>query len=362
MQTPTAIRALADENFRPAGQGLVTAFDGRVSVRYRTRTVAVCSVLLVLAVGCVFLELLVGDLWIAPRDIWSALTWGGEFASFIVMDIRLPRALAAVMVGAAFGASGAIFQSVSRNALASPDIMGFTSGASAGAVFMILIMSANHAQIVAGAIVGGLGAALLVHGLAYQRGAPGGYRMILVGIGLSAMFVSGTAYMILKADLDNAAAAYTWLVGSLHGTSWAQVTIMAVALAVLLPTAGFLGGPMRLLEMGPDAASALGLSVRRLTTGLLLTATLLAATGVATAGPVAFIALSAPQIARRVVRGSSPGVFSSALMGAVLLAVSDVAAQRVVPNTALPVGVATVVLGGGYLVWLLIREQRKNRV
>lgn len=356
-------RPVADYEFTPVGQRLVTAFDGRFSTRYSTRTAVVCSVLLTVMVGCIFLQLLVGDLWIPPASIWSVLTGqDAGFASFVIMDIRLPRALAAIMVGAAFGASGAIFQSVSRNALASPDIMGFTSGASAGAVFMILVVGASQPQIVAGALAGGLVAAALVYGLAHKRGVQGSYRMILVGIGLSAMFVSGTAYMILKADLDNATAAYIWLVGSLHGTDWTQVTILAGSLLILVPTAGVLGAPMRLLEMGTDTASALGLSVSRLTIWLLLTATLLAAAGVAVAGPVAFIALSAPQIARRIVRGSSPGVFSSALTGAVLLAASDVAAQRVVPDTALPVGVGTVVLGGGYLIWLLVREQRKNKV
>jgi iron complex transport system permease protein len=355
--------AVSDYDFKPAGQQLMSAFNGRVSARFSRRAAVACAVMAVLVVGCLFLQLLVGDIWIAPKTIWSTLFNGDSgFASFTILEIRLPRALAAVMVGAAFGASGAIFQSVSRNALASPDIMGFTSGAALGAVFMILVVGGSQLQIVVGALVGGLGTAVLVYSLAFHKGTQGGYRMILVGIGLSAMFVSGTAYMILKADLDNAAAAYVWLVGSVYGTNWTQVTTLAVSLLILLPLAGLLGGPMRLLEMGPDAAASLGLSVNRLTVGLLLVATLLAAAGVAVAGPVAFIALSAPQIAKRVLRGSSPGIFSSALMGAVLLAASDIAAQRVVPNTALPVGVATVVLGGGYLVWLLIREQRGNRV
>jgi iron complex transport system permease protein len=199
--------------------------------------------------------------------------------------------------------------------------------------------------------------AVLVYALAF-RGGVQGYRLVLVGIGLAAMFTALTDYLLTRSTLDEAEAAQVWLTGSLNGRGWEHVRPVAAALALLLPATALLARPLRALELGDDAARALGVAVERSRLALIFVAVGLAAVATASAGPIVFVALAAPQIARRVTRVSGPGVGCAALMGAVLLLAADCASQRVFGATQLPVGVLTGVLGGLYLIWLLHREWR----
>jgi iron complex transport system permease protein len=333
---------------------------GRLSTRLDVRAVVVTLALVVLAAAVGVVALGVGDYAVAVPDVLRALTGeSSDVIRMVVVEWRLPRVLLAILLGGALGMSGAIFQSLTRNPLGSPDIIGFNTGAYTGALVVILVLGGSYGTIAAGAMIGGLATAGLVYLLAYKNGVQG-FRLIIVGIAISAMLASANTWLILKADLDRAMAAATWGAGSLNGLTWTQVLPVAVILAVLVPPLFLLGRRMNVLEMGDDAAQALGVRSERTRLSLVVVGVALTALVTAAAGPIAFISLAAPQLARRLTRGATVGLASSAAMGAALLAASDLVAQRAFAPTQLPVGVVTVSIGGCYLVWLLVREARRQ--
>jgi iron complex transport system permease protein len=331
------------------------------SVRVHPRSLGVCGVLVVVVLVLLVLAIGTGEYPISPGEVVQALFGAGDSGtSFVVQTLRLPRALTALLVGGTLGAAGAIFQSITRNPLGSPDIIGFEAGASAAAVAAILLFSAGTGTIALCAVAGGLLTALAVYLLAY-RGGVQGYRLVLVGIGMSAMLYALTDYLLTRARLDEAITAYVWLTGSLNGRGWEHVRPLAVALLVLLPLVALLARPLRMMELGDDAAKALGVRVEGSRLALVLVGVGLTAVAVASAGPIAFVALASPQIARRLTHATGPGIPAAMLTGAALLLGSDLLAQRVFPSTELPVGVVTGVLGGLYLMWLLFHEWRRGQ-
>jgi iron complex transport system permease protein len=331
------------------------------SVRFDVRSVVVVGVLVAAAAAAGVVALGSGDSPIAVRDVLRALAGDATGnVHMIVVDWRLPRVLLALMLGAALGVAGAIFQSLSRNPLGSPDIIGFNTGAATGALLVILVFEGGYFERAAGSLLGGVATALVVYLLAFKRGVQG-FRLVLVGIAVSSMLSSVNAYLILHADITQAMAAATWQVGSLNGLGWEQARPVAVVLVVLVPLAVVLARPMRMMEMGDDAARSLGVNAEPVRLALLVTGVGLTAVATAAAGPISFVALAAPQLAHRVTRSAGLAVVPAAAMGALLLVVSDWAAQRVFAPTQLPVGVMTVCIGGGYLVWLLARERKRGR-
>jgi iron-siderophore transport system permease protein len=352
----------ADASSRRAGQAnRVLRWRGHLSLRYSPRAMVVTSLIVLTTVVVLCVQMVVGDYPLTLRQIGGTLAGRGDPGEeFILYTLRLPRALTAVLVGMALGLSGAVFQSITRNPLGSPDIIGFTQGASLGAVLQILVFDGGQLQIVMGAVVGGLTVSLLVYVLAYRNGVQG-YRLILVGIGITAILLSLVSYLLLRARIEEAQAAFVWLTGSLNARGWEHVVPVAIALAVLLPLSLAMSRPLRMLEMGDETAQALGVSVERSRLWLLLLGTLLCAVAVAAAGPVGFVALAAPQIAKRLTGSATVGLLPAAAMGALLLLASDLAAQRALAPTQLPVGVATVSVGGLYLGWLLFRENQSGR-
>jgi len=325
------------------------------------QTLAVPATMALALVALLVASLGSGELTISPPDVVRALLGGGDHATrFVTWDLRLPRALTAALVGAALGASGAIFQSVTRNPLGSPDVLGFLQGASVGAVLEIVLLDGGAAAVAVAAALGGTVAAILVYGLAYREGGARDYRLILVGIGIAAMLVAVTHYLLSRTTLEEASAAQVWLVGSLDGRGWDDVVPAAVALAALLPAALALGRALRALELGDDAATALGVAPERVRVAAMAVGVGLCAIGTAAAGPIVFIALAAPQITRRLTRASGPGIGCAALGGATLLVGADLLGRLAFPARELPVGVVTGVLGGIYLVALLAREWRRG--
>jgi len=334
----------------------------RLSVRWQPRTLVVCGVLLALTVVVGVLSLSTGDYPVPLSGVVDSLLGRGTSAeSFIVVSLRLPRLTAGLLIGAALGMSGSVFQSLSRNPLGSPDIIGFTSGAAAGAVVEITVHHGGQNQVAAAALAGGLITALVVYLLSLKGGRVAGYRLVLVGIGVSAVLTSVTSYLLTRASLYDAQSAAVWLVGSLNGLGWNVVTPLAIALLVLTPVVVAAGRTLGWIEMGDDAAKSLGVPVERTRLLLVVVGTALAAAATAAAGPIAFVALAAPQLCRRLTRSSGALVVPSAFMGALLLCSSDFAAQRVIPSTELPVGIATGVIGGAYLCWLLSHVWRTGR-
>ena len=334
--------------------------DGRLTIRLDTRVIFLVSIMVALAILVTLIALSSGEYPVPVTDVFSALIGQAEArVHMVVVEWRLPRSVLALLLGAALGLSGAIFQSLTRNPLGSPDVIGFNSGAYTGALIVIIGFSGNYYQIAGGALLGGVVTALAVYLLAWRRGVEG-FRLIIVGIGMSAMLSSLNTWLMLRADLEVAMAAAVWGAGSLNGLGLDKLWPTFLVLGIFIPAAFVFSRPMKQLEMGDDAARALGVRVEPVRLTLLLLGVSLTATATAVAGPIAFVALAAPQIARRVTGAAGVAMLPSAAMGALLLAVADLLAQRMFAPTQLPVGVVTVSIGGLYFVWLLVREARRQ--
>ncbi|WP_037145071.1 FecCD family ABC transporter permease [Rhodococcoides fascians] len=334
--------------------------DDEVSGRIDVRTVVVCAVLVALSLVVSVVALGSGDYYIPPGEVLQALfSDAPRFTELVVMEWRFPRVALALLLGGALGVSGAIFQSLTRNPLGSPDIIGFDTGAYTGALIVILTLGGGYYQTGAGALIGGICTAAVVYLLAFKKGVQG-FRLIIVGIAISAVLASVNTWLIIKADLADAMAAAVWGAGRLNGLGWAQVGPVVLVLVVLTPAIAVVGKRLPMLEMGDDAAKALGISAEPTRLILMVLGVALTALVTAAAGPISFIALAAPQLVRRLTRTAGVALLPSAVMGAFLLVLSDFAAQRLFAPTQLPVGVVTVSIGGAYFVWLLAREGRKQ--
>ncbi|WP_171163475.1 iron chelate uptake ABC transporter family permease subunit [Streptomyces sp. I05A-00742] len=343
-------------------RGRVVRPGGGLSVRVDPRSLAVCAALTAVALLAALALLGSGDYPLSPADVARTLAGGGSPADeAIVNELRLPRGLAALLVGAALGLAGAVFQSVARNPLGSPDVVGFGQGSATGALCVIVLFHGDTTAVAVGAVAGGLATGLLVYALAWRKGVHG-YRLVLVGIGTAAVLTAVNGYLLTEAEFSDAQRAVMWLTGSLDGRGWDDVGPLAAVCAVLLPVVLLYGRRLTMMELGDDASYALGVPVERTRLVLLGTATLLTAAATAAAGPIGFVALSAPQLARRLTRSPGPQLAPAACMGAALLISADWASQRAFGADRLPVGAVTGVLGGAYLVWLLISERRAGRI
>ncbi|MEW2403834.1 iron chelate uptake ABC transporter family permease subunit [Streptomyces sp. NPDC046862] len=335
---------------------------GGLSVRVDVRAFIVVGALLLAALTASVVLVGTGDFPIPAADVLKALVGdGNQGQEFIVNELRLPRVLVGLLVGAALGLGGALFQSISRNPLGSPDVLGLAQGSTAGALVVIVLFSGSAGQVTAGALVGGLATGLAIYLLAWKRGVHG-YRLVLVGIGVSAIVTAVNGYLITKADLVDAARAVVWMTGSLNGRDWSQVWPLLWMCVVLVPLVLANARGLRMTEMGDDVSYALGVRVERVRLVLMVSAVLLTAGATAAAGPVGFVALTAPQLARRLTRSPGPNLVASMCMGATLLIAADLASQRAFGADQLPVGVVTGVLGGVYLLWLLVTERKAGRI
>lgn len=301
-----------------------------------------------------------GNLAFTSAQVWQTLTGSApRNVALIVIDWRLPRVLTALLIGAALGVSGAIFQSLLRNPLGSPDILGFNTGAYTGVLVALMLFDQSMGGMTAAAMVGGIATALLVWLLAWRNGVDT-FRLIIVGIGIRALLMAFNSWLVISASLDAALSAGLWSAGSLNGLTWAKLPLTGTLIVLALLGAGLLARRMRLLEMGDESACALGVPVERTRMLLMLVGVMLTAAATALVGPVSFVALVAPQIARRLGGGLRLLLPMSALCGALLLLGADFAAQRLFQPYQLPVGVITVSLGGLYLLALLVRESRRK--
>lgn len=326
--------------------------------RRRARRHSALILLLAVLVIVVFaVTLSLGQSFTPPADVVRVLL--GEDvagASFTVGKLRLPRALLAVLAGLSFGLGGVTFQLMLRNPLASPDIIGITSGASAAAVFAIVVLSMKGPVVSILAVAAGLGVALLVYGLSFRNGVAG-TRLILVGIGVSAMLESVVAYILSSAPAWSLQEAMRWLTGSVNGAQLDQ------ALPLLLSLAAF-GGllisharDLEALRLGDDTAAALGIRVSRTRMVVIIAAVGMIASATAITGPIAFVAFLSGPIAARIVGRNGSLLIPSALIGALLVLAGDYAGQFLL-QSRYPVGVVTGALGAPYLIYLIVRVNR----
>ncbi|WP_151719469.1 FecCD family ABC transporter permease [Gemmobacter serpentinus] len=344
-----------------AGQRVIR-LAGR-SLIWQPRVVLVCLGLLLACAGAGVLLLGSGTIRIAPGQVLAALTGNApdETVNRLIGRIRLPRMLTAALVGAALGMAGAVFQSLSRNPLGSPDVIGFTTGAASGAILQIVLIGGGPAQITLSAMASGIATAVAVLALAYRRGAGpgGGYRLILVGIGMGALLSGINTLLLVKGDLERVMSAQLWLAGSLTARSWSHVWIAASGLLLLVPIVLWNARSLALMEMGEDMARQLGLRVVRTRMVLVLAAVGLTSVATACTGPIAFIALGGPQIARRLTGSSGVPLVSGAITGALLLLCADLLGQNAPLGLTMPVGLTTGFLGGLYLLVLLGFSDRR---
>lgn len=304
-----------------------------------------------------FATLMYGTLDLSLGEVWRALNGEGTPAAVrSVQNRRLPRLITAIGVGGSLGVAGAVFQTLSRNVLGSPDIIGFTTGAATAAVVQIVFFGGGVLQTAGAAVLGGMLTALLVYALARKDGVSGGLRLVLVGIGVGAMLSAVMSFLVVRADIDDATVVQQWTAGSLTGRGWPHAISVAIAVGVLVPALVVVFRRVTMMEMGDDAASSLGISVERYRFAGILLAVALTGAATAATGLIAFVALAAPQIARRLARRSGVLVATSFLLGAVLLAGADLIAQAVEVGLRTPVGLVTSLLGGAYLIWLLARQ------
>ncbi|WP_114854628.1 iron chelate uptake ABC transporter family permease subunit [Brachybacterium sp. YJGR34] len=338
-----------------------TTLQRVASSRRRRRTrAAITFAVLVTAILAVFaLSLMVGRTVHPPGDVLRVLL-GQEVpgASFTVGRLRLPRAVLAVLAGACFGLGGVTFQTMLRNPLASPDIIGISSGASAAAAFGIVILGWSGAAVSLLAIVAGLVVAVLIYLLSYRRGVAG-TRLILVGIGVAAMLQSLTDWVLSRAGQWDLQEALRWLTGSLNNTSWDQVLPVLGAMVVLVPVLLSRSRDLRATQLGDDAARALGVRVDRTRLIVVVAAVGLVAFATAACGPIAFVAFLSGPIAVRIVGPGTSPLIPAALVGALLVLVADLVGQHAT-GTRYPVGVVTGVLGAPFLLYLIIRVNRRG--
>lgn len=319
------------------------------------REFLVLGVVLVILVALVLVGLGVGEIPLSPVQVAGALVGHGDTISdFVIGQLRGPRVAGAVLVGASLGVAGGIVQSVVRNPIASPDVIGITSGASAAGITAIVLFGASGGTLFSVVLAGAVLVSLVIAGLAWRRGITGN-RVVLVGIGVAAICLSVTGWMLTSGTVTQAGTALLWLSGSLNAVDRTLVGVLAVAFVVLMVLALLQSPRLTVLTLGDEVASALGLRPNRAKVLLLLTAVCLTSAAVATAGPVSFVALMAAPIARRLVGGGRVALGPTAAVGAAITLASDLVAQFAIPGNALPVGVVTGVVGAPYLLWLLAR-------
>ncbi len=324
------------------------------------RLVLSCLLLMLVSLAVAVFSLRSGAVTLDFTQVFNALTGSApRNITMVVTEWRLPRVMMALLVGAALGISGAIFQSLMRNPLGSPDVMGFNTGAWSGVLVAMVLFGQHLTAITLAAMAGGILTSLIVWALAWRDGIET-FRLIIIGIGMRAMLMAFNTWLLLQASLETSLSAGLWFAGSLNGLTWAKTLPAAPLILLMFICALLLVKRMRLLEMGDDSACALGVSVERSRLMLMLVAVVLTAAATAIAGPISFIALVAPHIARRLSGTARWGLTQSALCGSLLLLAADLCAQQLFMPYQLPVGVVTVSLGGIYLIVLLVQESRKK--
>lgn len=342
---------------------------------WRPRHLLISALLMVLLLVTTFAGVMLGNLGITVEETWETLHGNGDELFYrVIMERRLPRVVMAALAGLALGASGAITQAVARNALASPDILGINTGASAVTLtFIVGVSSFTDVRVsnVAGdvlellgrplaALVGAFLTAAIIWFLAWKKGIQT-FRLVLIGMGISMLLGAYMQVLLLKADSASLEAVLRWSSGSLLHASWNSVKLVGISFCVVLPLAGWLAAKLRVASLGKNSALALGEKWNHAQAALWLTAIALSALVVSAVGPIAFIAFVAPQIAMRLAGSEIQPILISGLVGAVIVSGADLVA-RVISPFAFPVGIVTSGIGAPVLLYLLIRTRRKMTV
>lgn len=327
------------------------------AARRRMRVVTITLVLAVVAAG---VALSIGDYALSPDRLWQTLTGSGtRIEQYVVFQVRAPRTAMALVTGAALGIAGALLQSYLGNPLASPDLLGISGGSGFAAVFTILALGTTGPVLALSAFVGGAVVAIILM-IAGRALRDGGFRLILAGIGISFLTASAIDFLMVRAKVEEARTALLWLTGSLSSTPWWQVLTVLAVLIASIPALVAAARWLPITQLGPETASGLGVRSERVRWVIVGVAVLLTAATCAFVGPIGFIALCAPAIARPLLGHGAVGVATSGALGAVLLLVADLLAQFAIPGLSMPVGVVTGAVGAVFLLWLLATSKGRQ--
>ncbi|MGO2132284.1 MAG: FecCD family ABC transporter permease [Halomonas sp.] len=347
--------ALAEDIPPPPGHWRLAAGGISLLVERRALWVGALLLLALLVASLAYLALGTGRL--TPPAVWQALTGHGDpVAAFLVQELRLPRLVAAWLTGAAFALSGCLMQTLARNRLATPGIIGIDNGATAFAVASVVGLATSLAPPVM-ALVGGATAAAITFGLA-SGGDTRGYRFIVAGIGIGAVFGAVTQLLLSQVGIDSANAAYPWTVGTLNARSGDAVLVLAGGCAIGLPLAIMLARSLGNMRFSDAIAQGFGVTLKRRRIQVLTLAVLLTALAVAVAGPVGMVGLIGPEIARSLSSSRGVPLVASALAGALVMVLSDLVGRLLLAPIELPVGIVTAIVGGPWLLWILLRPSR----
>ncbi|MDQ0207559.1 FecCD family ABC transporter permease [Alkalicoccobacillus murimartini] len=325
----------------------------------RRRWIIVNSILLLLACILSIAMLMIGNTIYPVSDVIRVLMGESvDGATFAVNTIRLPRMLAGLFAGIAFGIAGNTFQTMLRNPLANPDILGITAGSSVAALFCILILRTSNTTISIAAVIAGLVTVVILYLLAKGKSFSVG-RLILVGIGIQAMLSAVISYFLLIGAQQDIATALRWLSGSLNGSQMNAIFPLILTVLICAPIVILLGKHLSILELGEQSASSLGLNTDKSRMLLILSSVCMIAIATATTGPIAFVAFLSGPIAKRLVGIGFSNVIPSGLVGLNLVLAADLIGQFMF-EVRFPVGIITGLLGAPYLLYLLIRMNRKG--
>ncbi|MEV6317438.1 iron chelate uptake ABC transporter family permease subunit [Streptomyces sp. NPDC051776] len=351
-------KSRAGDGIRPAGHAVVRA--GRGSFLLHRRAAVVAGLLAVALAGVCLAYLCIGESTAAPAEAVKAVLGLPSQEEFVVSTLRLPRMTLGLLVGAAFGVAGALIQTVARNPLASPDVIGISHGAGALTVGALTFGVTSYAVLPYLSVLGGLCAAALVYVFAW-RGGLHAARFVLIGIGFAIALRSVTQLFLTKGDFLVAQQAQVWMTGSLNGRGWEETGPLGWTLLGLLPAVLWAARAQRFVSLDDATATALGSRLGRARLGLVLLGVVLASVATASAGPVDFVALLAPQIARRLTRTAQIPLLCAALTGAFIVVAADLPARTLFAPAELPVGVLTAAVGAPYLILLIIRSRTGGR-
>lgn len=307
------------------------------------------------------LALTTGDYPLSLDRVWGTLWGGGErVEQYVIFQVRAPRLAMAILVGACLGIAGALLQSLLRNPLASPDLLGISGGSSVAAVIVTVVLGVSGAPLAIAAFVGGMSVAAFLLA-ASRRGSAGGYRLILAGIGITFLCASVTSFVLARGKVELAQAALIWITGTLGASSWQEVAVVSITLVVVLPAIVAAARWLPITQLGAQTAAGLGVRPDTVRWVVVVTAVILTAVTAAFTGPISFVALCAPAIARPLLGHGAVGLGTSALIGATMLASADLIAQFAIPGRSLPVGIVTGVLGAVFLLWILATSKGRQQ-
>lgn len=333
-----------------------------VSKRLQRRTLSIAVSFILANMAVLIISTGMGDMNIGPIDVVKTILGRGNGDHTIVIQtLRLPRIIAAFLVGASLAAAGAILQGVIRNPLASPDIIGITSGASVAAVAFITYFSEVSIKWLPFAAMIGAGiTSMIIYLVAWKKGVTP-IRLVLIGIGMNFLLVSLTKVMLVLSPIYSSSEAYIWLTGTVYGTSWEMVWALLPWTAIFIPLAMANARIVNVLQLGDDVATGVGSAVERQRFVLLWISVALVGSAVAVGGGISFIGLIAPHMTRKMIGPSFGGVLPvSALIGGLMVVVADLIARTAFIPYDIPVGVFTAGVGAPFFIYLLYRNRNSR--